>query len=335
MASSRTLTVFCRAGLSNRVRVLISGIAVAEVSSRAFRMIWPRNASCGASFRDLFANDWPVADVDKLDPALAAHQSARWSFRTAHGLLSDPRRDIVLGLNNWLVNPEPGALPVIRARCIELLDELEPRAILRDRITGFRADHFRPPVIGVHLRRGDFLRLRPDVAGNTQEALAALDCFLAEAPHARIFLCTDDGSRDQKQEHREGLRELFQARYGDRMIATSPRSLDRRTPEGVQDAVVDLWLLRATQMLVGTHGSSFSALAVFGRDVPHKMVGGALGSYRRFDWIGRVTGVQWFVRKVFRLLYGYDRPFPQAWSRLVLIPLRRARKRRRERRGSP
>jgi hypothetical protein len=299
MVSERTLTVYCRAGLSNRVRVLISGLALAEATSRRFRMLWARTHSCGAPFRELFASDWPVFDVDAVDPTLAAYRGDAWSHRAASDLLAGGEPEVAVGLNSWLVPPDPRRRPVQYARYRELLEELTPQATLRERIEEFRARHFHPPVIGVHLRRGDFLRMRPEVADNTQAALAAVDRFLASAPHARILLCTDDGIRDQKQVRLEGLRELFRGRYGDRVIPAATRTLDRRSVDGVQDAVVDLWLLRATHMFIGTRSSSFSSLAVFGRDVPHVMVGrGARVEY--LDRLGRVPGVRWLVWRLRR-----------------------------------
>src|SRR5919109_3526635 len=84
MSVARELTVFCRAGLSNRLRLLVSAYALAEVAGRSFRMVWPRTRRCGAAFSELFTNDWPVSDVDHLDPSLAPNQVAKWSPRHGH-----------------------------------------------------------------------------------------------------------------------------------------------------------------------------------------------------------------------------------------------------------
>ena len=52
------------------------------------------------------------------------------------------------------------------------------------------------------------------------------------------------------------------------VVTPKPRSLDRHTPEAIEDALIDLWLLRSTDFFVGTVGSSFSEMAMFGRAVP-------------------------------------------------------------------
>jgi hypothetical protein len=94
----------------------------------------------------------------------------------------------------------------------------------------------------------------------------------------------------------------MEARYGPRVVATVPRTLDREAPAAIQDAVVDLWLLRATQLLVGTRGSSFSGLALFGREVPHALVGGATADGASEPrWPG--AGVRHLVRRAVRAVY--------------------------------
>ena len=331
--SSGTLTLFCPSGLANRLRVLVSGRALAEASGRTFRMLWPRTPVCSAGFHELFANDWPVTDVDHLDRNLRAHRVTSWLPGQPPVSVSDPRPDIVLGVSGWLIRIDsPSAL---RARCAELLAELSPLTALQDQIEAFRWRHFRPTMIGLHLRRGDFLLKRPDVAGNTREALEALDRFLEQGPDAGVFLCTDDGAKDPRTGAgaREGVRDLIRGRYGERVVATTPRSLDRRTPEAVQDALVDLWLLRATHRLVGTKGSSFSGLAVFGRDVPHVLVGGGTVAYRRIEVLARLSGLDWLLRRRFRARRGYDETFLYAWNSMVAQPMQRWRSERRRARA--
>jgi hypothetical protein len=101
--------------------------------------------------------------------------------------------------------------------------------------------------------------------------MQSVDAYLAQCPDAGVLLCTDDGALNQhsgKALPTEGVRAKFMHRYGERLVYTTPRSLDRREPAAIQDAVVDLWLLRRTDYFVGTVGSSFSGVAVLGRSVP-------------------------------------------------------------------
>ncbi len=341
----KKLTVFCTSGLSNRLRVLTSGLALAEASGRQFTMLWPLTPDCAAGFADLFSNPWPVEVVGI--PALEGlPYHSNWNGPLPD-LLASSETDLVIGHPTWLVQPDafPGHEQLM-ARCQGLFGELQPVAELQQKITAFREQHFQPGMIGVHLRRGDYLQARPDQAGNTAQALAAVDHFLEVDGQAGIFLCTDDGAVDQKTGRslgREGVREAFTRRYGSRVCWTTPRSLNRREPSAIQDALVDLWLLRAADYFVGTATSSFSGMAIFARDVPCQFVGGATPEYVRLERLARWTGLYRLLnalgrrkmgRKVpFSLLYRYYSHYPIVLRHKLLKLLHLTKLIRRLRRG--
>ena len=260
----RTLTVASGAGLCNRLRVLLSGMALAEATGRRFTMLWPRTPACAAAFAELFINPWPVQEatgqeVARLPPIAQIKQN--WP-----DLLTADAADIQVRTYNWLPAPAQSM-----RRCAELLQELQPAKDIQARVEVFQASSFRSHMIGVHLRRADMQLVYPVSVANTVSALSAVDAHLAQYPEAGILLCTDDGAIHQRTRRplpTEGVQARFLAHYGERVVFTIPRSLDRGDPAAIQDALVDLWLLRQTNYVVGTAGSSFSELAVFGRAVP-------------------------------------------------------------------
>ena len=316
---ARSFTVCCGGGLSNRLQVLISGLALAEATGRAFRMLWPLNDHCGTPFPALFANEWGVADVGQREvDALPAE--ADWRARPLVDWLLVRTPHVIVRHNSWMIRPEryPGHEP-LRARCTELFEQLEPAPDVRERIRRFRREYFRSEMIGVHLRRGDLLRVRPDTTANTAVAIAQVERFLVARPAAGILLCTDDGAVDPvtRDVYYEGVRELFERRFGDRVVCTRPRSLDRARLETTQDAVVDLFLLRGTQMFVGSRGSTFSDVAVLGRQVPAVFCGAAPSGYRRFERLAKMTGLYYLLRVVGRWRYGRWIPFANLWMWLL------------------
>lgn len=310
--STHTLTVFAHTGLSNRINVLISGLALAAASGREFRMLWPRTSACGASFQELFANDWLVEEVN--DRALAGLPYG-WSHRnpTPPDLLAVAADAVVLGSHHTLVRPDlyPAHVALVKP-CLAYFRQLQPIAELAAVVDAFSCQHFRPTMIGVHLRRGDYRMIRPDMLDNTTAALAAVEEALWQLPQAGIFLATDDGAPDLRSQPTrvEGVHERFVQRFGARVVWTQPRSLVRGAPEGVQDGLVDLWLLRQTDYFVGSQGSAFSRLAVYGREVPHTFCHGSNSGYRRVLWLCRLTGVYWVLHWLGRREFQRDLPFP-------------------------
>jgi len=266
----RTLTAGTGAGLCNRLRVLLSGMALAEATGRRFTMLWPRTPDCSAAFTDLFDSPWPVREVAAREVKILRRTFGHW--HSAYDPLIADAADLCIISYSWLLAPDrfPAHGPLMR-RCEEMLESMQPATDIQKRVDAFRRSAFRPRMIGVHLRRADLQLGDPIAAANTQHAMSAVDACLEQYPDAGIFLCTDDGAIHQytgKSLPLEGVRAKFRRRYGDRVVFTVPRSLDRREPVAIRDALVDLWLLRRTHCFVGTGGSSFSRLAAFGRTVP-------------------------------------------------------------------
>lgn len=322
-----SLTVGCPSGLANRLRVLASGLAWQRLTGRRFTLLWPRNAPCSAAFTDLFE---PMACVEEHPehavlqlPAVGSYLFApmgdlgrstapHLAFRCS-GWLVPPRLSPFASLVARLLPQAPATFTQQHARVLELaareLESLRPRQVVMERVEQCVARHFRPTMIGVHLRRGDLLVQRPDVWAEPERMIATVWEQLRRHPQAGVFLATDDGAPDPyngTESCPEGLVARFGQEFGPRFVTTSPGSLDRRRPEAIQDALVDLLLLRRTDLVVGTEASSFSELAAFGRGVP-------LVTCRGRDpgpWCRRFTLMQPLLLAAGVLRYGRLVPFP-------------------------
>lgn len=322
---ARSLTVFTVAGLCNRLRLLTSGMALAEAGGREYAMLWPRTPDCGAAFAELFAGAWPVVELATLPSELKPFEVISQSPTQLRRLQKDARQHVLLGYHSWLMPPEHGrGSTATWRRCLQLVAELRPTAWIQETVDKFRVAHFRQRMIGVHLRRGDFVRFRPGDVRNVAPALAAVDDFLDGEPDAGILLATDDGARDPwmgQATASEGLHAVFRNRYGKRVVWYPPRSLDRRSIEAIQDAVVDLWLLRCTDRFVGSFGSSYSDFVLVGRDTPHVLCAAETPSDLRLAHVLRAAGMAPLVRLAARRRFGRELAFPLACRWFVQVPL--------------
>jgi len=93
-------------------------------------------------------------------------------------------------------------------------------------------------------------------------------------------------------------------------VQTAPSTYDRSDPVAIEDALVDLRLLRSTTALVGSDYSGFSELAVFGREVPYRMVGDDSAAWKRLAWLVRFGLFKGLLRRLGRREFGGDRPLP-------------------------
>lgn len=102
--------------------------------------------------------------------------------------------------------------------------------------------------IGVHIRRGDNIF---SIAESPLELFFnKMDKELECNPTATFYLATDSNE----------VKEQSKQRYGERIILLD-READRLSMEGMQDAVLELYLLAATKKIIGSYHSTFALLA--------------------------------------------------------------------------
>ena len=313
---ARTLTLNAPYGLANRLRMLISGQVIAEESKREFTLYWPPTRHCGCAFEELFQNAWHV----KSEPPPADHRLVNLGerkWREFPDLLASSEPHLAITHYDWLLQP---ALYPYHAqhfpRCIELFFQLEPIPAIQTQVHEFRERFFRTPMIGVHLRRGDLGAAHPDAMNNTKVAMRAVEQFLARAPDAKIFLCTDDGAihpLTRGPTRRENIHEKFVKRFGARVLLPQTRSLDRNARQAIQDALLELWLLRQTDFFVGTTLSSFSELVVFGRNIPSVMTRQPRTLYAPVDHFLRWTRLQPALERFSISRFGHNFPLTSLW----------------------
>jgi hypothetical protein len=261
-------------GLGNRVRVLASAMALQEQYGCDMHCIWQRQEQVlNASFLSLFE---PIqglriaSTLPQLNGLRPVFSRYRWRRLWLQGL------NRLQGIDRYLYEDSghPGAIAdalpdatrflrsghvLIRtwqafADFSRYLHRFQPTSSLRARVDSITSS-FDSNVVGVHIRRGDHetsKRFSP-----LEGFQAWIDGHLQERPSARFFLCSDD----------EEVHAHFSRLFGSRILAPD-RLLSRNSVEGVQDAVVDLYALSRTSLIVGSYHSSFSELAALLGQVP-------------------------------------------------------------------
>jgi len=237
-------------------------------------MYWPRTEECSASFDQLFANPWPVHSIDSDDPILRTFPAI------VPGRVPNLRMDrsAVIRIEQFgLIAGIYDDHAEVHARTKQLMNQLTLIEPLQAAVDDFRRRHFSDSgckVIGVHVRFGDLYGDHITLEDACVPVFAAVDHFLTVCPSARILLCSDDGAVRPNgiATPQRGVHDTFERKYGDRVVYTIPRTLDRREPSAIQDAVVDLFLLRSADFIVGTKKSTYSLMSHFGMRTPRRMV---------------------------------------------------------------
>ena len=315
----RTLTVYCKNGLCNRLYVLLSARVLAEETDRHFRMFWPRTSACAARFSDLFENSWNILE-QVPDELTQSRSRSFFSYQPIPDLVQSQDPHPVFDVWGMLIAPKRySGHARLQRSCGEQLAMLRPVEPVRRAVDSFKAGHFRPTMIGVHLRRGDFKKDYPStqIAPDLQAVLENVDRYLEISPDAGILLCTDDGAihpRTKESTGTQGVKECFLERFPNRVVFTQPTSLDRNEMVSIQEALVDLLLLREVDYFVGTQGSTFSGIAVFEREIPRVFVSGARPDKPGQHRLAKLTGVYYLVMLAARKQLSPEVPFDYAWN---------------------
>jgi hypothetical protein len=316
----RSLTVTCHLGMCNRLRVLLSGKIIAQATRRDLTMLWTPTVGCGCAFDQLFQNDWNVRS-DILPEQYHWLDGTRLPLRAFPDLLASAEPQLAVEANGWMFRPTLYPAHVaLEQQARELTCELTPLPSIAQEIETFREQNFRDTMIGVHLRRGDFLRWRPDAVGNLSATFQVVDRWLDRAPAAGILLCTDDGAPNPykgRATSREETVAQFCSRYGTRVVTPKTTTLDRRELRAIQEGLRDLWLLRLTDFFAGTLGSSFSELATAGRAVPQVLTAEPTPRHaREMRWLSRL-GLTPLLAKSSDSEFGKQLPYIHVLSRYL------------------
>lgn len=247
MTMTKRLTVVPQGGLCNRLRVALSALSAfpdCEVE-------WGRDKACYAYFDELF------------QPLKGVVRRRWWNVPQTRRNLHIPAL-----LRRWIYDAQlvnAKALPVVIDRPTyvstgyalgpygrEWLQRLTPLDSIRRRIDAITAQ-FPPDIVGVHIRRTDN---KKSWSHSSDEAFWRA----MEATGGTFYLATDD------LDLRQALCRYFN-------VITQPLSAVRRdTREGIEEAVVDLYCLAATNRLYGSYWSSFSDTAAELGNIPLSII---------------------------------------------------------------
>lgn len=238
-------------GLCNRMRVINSARLLAEKRKEKLIVLWYACPELNCSFEDLFL---PVKGLTMLN--IRSLKDPRKLF---YQFLSRQR----FGNDDILNNKTDGVLhedfyrslknPVYIFTWEHFYPSSDysiyiPTAPLQKRIDAMTAS-FQGRCVGVHIRRTD--NTVSMGKSTTEQFIALMNKELEHYPETTFFLATDDMAEEA----------LLRKTFPGRIISNESRTLERSSPAGMHDALLDLYCLAATQKLIGSYWSSFTDIA--------------------------------------------------------------------------
>jgi hypothetical protein len=252
------------------MRAIFSAVQLARDLHVPLRVVWERNLDLGARFGDLFDQPRGITLVERTDSFVSRTLSAFMGLRNdrhIYQLIRFSSYDLIFA---DFINSSGGLAPCIDCRYFTASSILKKRVLI-DTCHAFYeyesdiACSLNPRrqialeikkvvsgwtgrVVGMHIRRSDHAAAITQAP--TSLFVKSAQSILSEDACATIYMATDC----------EETRNIFASLFGNRVII---RKCERRrdTTRGMQDSLVDLYLLSSCAEIYGSPESSFSAMA--------------------------------------------------------------------------
>ncbi len=267
MKEAGLITLIPTSGLGNRIRIMATAIKLAREGNKNLRIFWNRNSELNAAFDKLFEypSNIPVKPIPfqyKLWILMRRFSSKLSGFDNWY--LKQFKFDFVFldrmvkeVLDNKLNLQEEvnKAKSTLICSCEEVnyydvadYEVFKPVAEVQEKIDS-HVRLFSPSTIGIHIRSTDH---------TTSKKISPYYLFenkieeeLRLNPKATFFLATDDNEYQSR----------LLGKFGSERILFHQKVFRRDVPEGITDAVVDLFCLSKTSKIYGSYYSSFSYVA--------------------------------------------------------------------------
>jgi hypothetical protein len=253
----KTLVVFPKNGLANRLRVLASASILAECTGRSLFVNWIPSKGCNVEWRELFLNQvesrpLPLSSfhvgIDLYDDTVIPKS---WYKDTPRVAVRDESYLVAVHTGRNFQPVEMTTEAYEEAKSL-FYRKLRPIDTVQKTISDIQRRYFEGhDVVGVHIRRKDhlhFLKKDHRLVCPTRLFVEAMENILHANPETKFFLATDD------QEEEKLIRRLFP----DAVIVYEKGGSGRNTTKGMQDALVDWLLLSKTSRIIASYASSFS-----------------------------------------------------------------------------
>ena len=252
-------------GLANRLRAMASAVVLAEMTDCELDLYWFQDWALNAPFRSLF------------DPVnrkgIRMHESSPWNlllydrprkrnvwiprffqkclFKTT--LYEKEMYTLKLNVPFFTDLAKKGGLYIASYHAVVPYSNEQLQALFRPvpeirQMIEKRQQGMSDYRIGVHVRRTDnvdSIQYSPD-----ELFYQALEQELSVHPELSIYLATDS----------EEVKRNFRQRYGEKVFYSQVEA-DRNSIAGIQEAIVEMFVLAGTQKIYGSYGSSYSDLA--------------------------------------------------------------------------
>lgn len=262
---SNSIVVICNGGLGNRLPALSSALELSNQLNKKIIVYWLQNTGLYAKFESLFEINkphqmtiinWNFNRHDKIKPKLLSIAMRKFyekkyqlhissfdklinSFTPMDNIDTLRQYDSIV-IRTWK--------PIIKTQ-LDNLSYLRPIKSIQKNIDCIKKHLNKKHLVGIHIRRGDRINLTKQ--NSIQMFIKYMQQEIDVDDQVQFFVASDSKAEKEK----------LKKEFGKRIISCDGHY--SRTDEiGMQNAVVDLYLLAEAKKIIGSFGSTYSKQAV-------------------------------------------------------------------------
>lgn len=264
-------------GLCNRMRVIASGLALSDKHGIRVKIFWIRNNEANCKFSDLFL---PIS-FKNVEIIEVNYNPLRYGMFYAQNIVTRVVYRLIRVYQTFFFDQRvQGREAESFFKLDQAVNYAKKRTLLIQTCYIFyentlyykyfipiddikskldkETSSFTDQVIGVHIRRTD---LGKEKESPTSLFIEEIKNIIDKNPDTLFFVASD--SLEEKS--------VLIQQFGNRIL-TSHEHVSRLDRKGMEDAVIDLYKLSRTKMIIGTYYSSFSETAAIVGGVPLQVI---------------------------------------------------------------
>ena len=254
------------------MRVLDSAIGFCKKYNKKLYLVWPYFKGMNCPFGLLFEKPEIVLSISspseysKFKIVRNLKVARRKIARNFYKLFNDKvifKKEIYKLMDKKFDFNELAAFNDIRIQTDQrfyssdkLYSDFRPIPSLLNEIERYRKIFMSTNVMGIHIRRSDHVRAIKH--SPTERFIDLIQNEIEKDSTTKFFLATDSIEEEQNLINQ----------FGNRIITHKKPSFSRESIEGIQHALVDLYVLGSTKNIIGSYTSSFSEVAAEIGNIP-------------------------------------------------------------------
>lgn len=274
MDKKRQIILIPAGGLGNRMRAIASGVALANKTGRALKIIWQKDNGLAAEFSDLFsADNLPfdfkqvsglmysfIYDVPRKKNLYLTTLTSLFDRRSRIHHISNKENNYLFDqpLEDKINNQKRDVIILSGSQFYPFPDSLlrsifRPHAEVRKVIENILCNQ--KPFVGMHIRRTDNLQSIQQSPIDLFKSV--IEKELKEDRTVKIYVASDS------DEVKNDLKTI----YGDSVI-TNNNTADRSSLSGMREGLAEMLILASCKQIYGSFWSSFSEISSMIGGVP-------------------------------------------------------------------